>query len=278
MNILAALKWADLRPAVHPLTGEVTHDARGWGLSAGDAAALEWALRMGAAWGADVWVATVGPPDAVAAVRLGLEAGAARAVRIDAPAGLTSDAVASALALVAARADVICCGDRSAAGGSGSVPSFLAAELGVAAACGLSALELGGPGELVVERRLDRGRRDRLGVRAPAVISVEGVTAGLRRAALSSVVAAHGRNVEVLPFPPGAVLERGPVAVRRRRPYRPRAKELAAPQGSARDRARELSGVAQVREVPRAVEVGPAEAAELILSQLRAWGYLDGPP
>ena len=47
--VAAAVKWVDLRPDVDPLLGLVTHDVRTSGFSPADAAALEWALRLGEA-------------------------------------------------------------------------------------------------------------------------------------------------------------------------------------------------------------------------------------
>ena len=45
--IAACLKWVDRRPEVDPLDAHVSTDARTAGMSAADAAALEWALRTG---------------------------------------------------------------------------------------------------------------------------------------------------------------------------------------------------------------------------------------
>ena len=59
-------------------------------------------------------------------------------------------------------------------------------------------------------------------------------------------------------------------------PLRPRTHRLAAAAGaSARDRIVELSGALVDRTPPRTVTVDPEEAAELIVEQLRTWGYLE---
>ncbi|MGZ4709961.1 MAG: mycofactocin-associated electron transfer flavoprotein beta subunit, partial [Acidimicrobiales bacterium] len=213
-TIGVALKWVDLRPEVDPLTGQVSDDPHSYGCSASDRAALEWALRVAAAWHADVVVVTVGPPGADALLRDALAVGATRAVRIDGtehgsehpPA---SDEVARLLAEALAGVDLVCCGDCSLDGGSGSVPAFLAAHLGAAQALGLVAIEVdpsgtgspGALGALSVTRRLDQGRREVLSVAAPAVLSVEGSSAELRRAGLAAVLAARDQPIEVRSAP-----------------------------------------------------------------------------
>ena len=118
-------------------------DERWAGVSEPDRAALEVGLRLAEARGDTVTVVSVGEPGAVIGLREALAVGAHRAVRVDAPAGLTSAAVAAAIAPVAADADWVLCGDASADRGSGSVPAFVAAELGAAQALGLVAVTIG---------------------------------------------------------------------------------------------------------------------------------------
>jgi len=67
--IAVALKWTDLRPDVDPLAGTVRHDSRATGFSLADAAALEWALRLGESWELPVTAITAGPPEAQAVLR-----------------------------------------------------------------------------------------------------------------------------------------------------------------------------------------------------------------
>ena len=149
----------------------------------------------------------------------------ARAVRIDAPHGLASDAVATAIAAVATGATWVVCGDASADRGTGAVPAYLAAELGAAQALGLVAVDpLARDGAVRVTRRLDGGRREILDVRTPAVLSVEGAVARLRRASLPAELAARNAPIERLIGP------RHPVEVDDlAHPYRPRPRALAAP-------------------------------------------------
>ena len=137
----------------------------------------------------------------------------------------------------------------------------------------------GDPGGLVVVRRLDGGRRERVRLAAtvgePAVVSVEGATARLRRASLPGVVAAGTAAIEVVTV--GGTRGAGgapvPVVVRSG-PYRPRARRRPSP--SAADphtRILALTGAMTDRTPPVLVHLDPAAAAERILDQLRLWGY-----
>ena len=94
---------------------------------------------------------------------------------------------------------VVVCGAWSIDRGSGSVPAFLAARLDAAQALGLVSLSFDASPRRTIEaeRRLDRGRRERLRVAAPAVLSVEGGSARLRRATLDRVLAARSIDIDV---------------------------------------------------------------------------------
>lgn len=275
-----ALKWVDHRPTVDPLTGAVGTDARSSGPSEADLAALEWALRMGQAWAAEVVAATVGPAPAAAVLEVALSAGADRAVRVEAPSGAASWAVAGALAPVFSACAAVVCGDGSLDRGSGSVPAFLAAELGAAQALGLVAVEVvaAPPGTVKAERRLDGGRRERLVVAAPSVVSVEGGTARLRRAPLGRVLFSHRVAVEVVVPSRPLAPEPAPARVG---PFRPRPRALAGPDAAlpARQRVAALVGgtgaTGHVRGSSAEVMVAaPAQGAERLLAALRDWGEL----
>jgi electron transfer flavoprotein beta subunit len=266
----ACLKWVERRPEVDPLTGEVATDPRTSGASEADQAALEWALRLAEVWDDEVVVVTAGPPGADAVLREALAAGAARAVRVDLPAGAPSEAVAVGLAGALSGAAVVVCGDWSLDRGSGAVPGFLAAHLGAAQALGLVDIEVAGAGRVRAERRLDGGRRERVAVAAPMVLSVEG-RLRLRRAPLDGLLAARDADIPVRAGPP--VPEHLPV---RTAPYRPRARLLPVPRGpSARERVLALTGALVDPTPPEQAVLDPEAAADRILAQLRAWGYLD---
>lgn len=252
----------------------VGDDERWAGVSESDRAALEIALRL-ADGRTPVTVVTVGPATAEAGLREALAVGATRAVRVDAPADLASTAVAHALAPVAAGSTWVLCGDASADRGTGSVPAFLAAELGAAQALGLVRVEAASDDStLDVTRRLDGGRREVLSVPAPAVLSVEGSVARLRRASLPAELAARTAPIEVIAGPQGPV-EHADIV----RPYRPRPRVLPVPQGDTLERIRALTGADAVGPAASSetVVLDPPAAAERLLRALREWGYVDQP-
>jgi electron transfer flavoprotein beta subunit len=252
--IVVGWKWAP-----------VVADGRAPGTSAADRAALELALS-----GDGVVVVSVGPPPAERGLREALAAGATRAVRVEAPAGLAGSAVATAVAGLAAGARWVLCGDISADRGTGSVPAFLAAELGLAQALGLVAVDVADDERLRGVRRLDGGRREVLSIEPPAVLSVEGAVARLRRAALPDELAAARAEIEVIAGPAGPVEAAAAV-----RSYRPRPRERPAPEGEALDRVRRLTATGSAPAAhAETVVLEPPAAADRILTALRVWGYL----
>ena len=273
MRIGVCLKLQDRRPEIDPLTGAVHHDPRFTGLSDADQAALECAFRCVDTWGGEVIAVTAGPPEADGILQFAV-AGGARAERVAMAVGAPSETVAVALAARLEGCALVWCGDQSLDRGSGSVPAYLAAHLHAAQALGLVdvALDPEGPGNVVASRRLDGGRRERLLARAPAVLSVEGSTARLRRAPVDRWLAARRTPVEVHPGPP--VPE---PAARTIRPFRPRPRELTPPAGTnPRDRILALTGGAhRAPAAATSLRLEPEEAAARLVAQLVAWGYLD---
>jgi electron transfer flavoprotein beta subunit len=269
VTIAACLKWVDRRPEVDPLTGAVRHDVRAAGASDADLAALEWALRMGEAWGDDVLAITAGPAAADGVLRDALAVGATTAVRVDVPAA-ASEAVAMALAGPLRACRIVVCGDLSLDRGSGSVPAYLAARLDAVQALGLVGVDVGEPGSVTAVRRLDGGRRERLLVTAPAVCSVEGSTARLRRAGLSGVLAARHGAIEVVPGHAGHGDGNGR---RASRPFRPRARALPAPAGDVLDRLHTLTAAPAGGGSRAAETLEPDAAAARIVAALTDWGY-----
>jgi len=270
--IAVALKWADLRPDVDPLAGTVRHDGRATGFSFADAAALEWALRLGESWQLPVTAITAGPPGAQAVLRDAAAFGSRRLVLVTADRDAPSEAIADALAPLLGGAAVVCCGDYSADRGSGSVPAFLAHRLEAAQALGLTGLTPGKRGCLAARRRLDGGRREHLQVTAPAVISVEPGAARLRRASLAGLRSAREAAVEVAE---GAAARPSWVQVMRTVPYRPRPKMLPPPRDPLpRARLLALTGALTERTPPRLVRASCDEAADELIGYLKDRGYL----
>jgi electron transfer flavoprotein beta subunit len=263
----------DRRAEVDPFTGEMHVDPRTSGASEADEAALEWALTLGDAWGVEVVAATAGPSNTEPMLRDAVAVGASHALRVDLPEGASSSRVAVALAHALPPAvALVVCGVWSVDRGSGSVPAFLAAELGAAQALGVVGLTVSGK-TIVAERRLDGGRRERLRIASRAVLSVEGGSARLRRAALDDVLASLHASVDVVSAPVVAdVASSAPV---RTMPFRPRARMLPAParELDARERILALTGALVDHEPPRVVRLDPASAADELLTQLETWGY-----
>ncbi|MDO8391656.1 MAG: mycofactocin-associated electron transfer flavoprotein beta subunit [Actinomycetota bacterium] len=262
-SIVACLKWV-----AHP--GE-PNDERFAGMSPADQSALEFALQQGAAMGVGVVAVTVGPAGAERVLRDALACGVARAVRIHSARPMQSDDVAAAIAAVIPDATWVWCGDYSLDRGSGSVPAFLAGRLAAQQALGIISVSRSADGVIEATRRLDGGRRELLSVAAPAVVSVEGATAHLRRAGLAALRAAGKAPIEVVQSSTPAAPYDAVV-----HPYRPRARALAAPAGDAAlDRLRALTDAgAAVSARGEQVTLEPAAAAAKIVDALKSWGYL----
>jgi electron transfer flavoprotein beta subunit len=267
-SVVALLKRVDLRPAVDPLTGVVTHDPHG-GLSASDQCALELALRVAEALHLPARAVTAGATDSDDILRLALAAGVTEVARVELHPDATSAEVAAVLAPSVDAARYVFCGDHSLDRGSGSVPAFVAGHLGCAQALGSAAVQLH-DGALRIERRLDRGRRELVEVTAPAVVSVDGGLPPLRRPPLPRALRSARADIPVTtparpPEPePGRTL-----------PYRPRPRVLDGPDPHlpTRQRLLALSGALAVFDPPRVVVASPEEAADELLAFLSARGY-----
>jgi len=270
MKIAVCWKWVSL-------DAERVADPRWSGVSSADEAALETALSIGQAHGATVEVVCLGPVEADAALRDALAVGADSVRRVDAAPDLDSAVVATALAQHLAGTDLVVCGDASVDRGTGSVPAYLAGELGCSQALGLVRVAVdanAAPADgvtLRVTRRLDGGRREVLDVGLPAVLSVEGSVARLRRAPLAASLATRRLAVPTLPGPHGHPAEA------EIHPYRPRTRALRAPVGGSLDRVRQILDVGGGDAHAELVTLDPPAAAARIIDQLREWGYLDAP-
>lgn len=268
MKIAVCWKWVSL-------DREREADRRWSGVSAADEAALELALTLaGRSSGAssEVTVICLGPASADDVLRDAIAVGATVAMRVDASTELDSRVVAVALAEHLHGQDLVLCGDYSLDRGTGSVPSFLAGELSSAQALGLLDVDIDPTSDtLRVVRRLDGGRRELLDVTAPAVLSVEGSAATLRRASLTASLAARTAPIQVVRGPHGQLPEA------EIHPYRPRARVLPAPAGGSLDRVRQILDVGGGDVHAELVTLDPSAAASRILDQLRDWGYLEAP-
>ncbi len=268
VKIAVCWKWVSL-------DREREADRRWSGVSAADEAALEVGLSIADSVGGTVNVVTLGPPSADDVLRDAVAAGAATALRVDASTELDSRVVAIALAEHLRGNDLVVCGDYSLDRGTGSVPAYLADELGMAQALGLleaTADDGGGDHDgfhLRAVRRLDGGRREILDVPTPAVVSVEGSVASLRRASLVAALAARTAPITVVRGPHGRLPEA------EIHPYRPRPRTLRAPHGDSLSRVRQILDIGGGNVHAELVTLEPAAAAARIIEQLRQWGYLD---
>lgn len=280
--IVACLQIGDAAPQVDPLTGEVTRTPLGAAASAADEAALEHALRIAERWSGRVLVIAAAGPDADPALRNVAATGAmVRRIEADPRTEITDEQslaadIAAAIRSVGEPALVLC-GDRSADRGTGALPAHLATALGAAQALGLVQLSPAGDASsagLLVQRRLDAGRREDLAVPCPAVCSVEAAGVRLRRPSLAGALASAELTVPVIPTGqrrPSRVEYGSPA------PYRPPARVVPAPVGAdVRARLQQLTGVLGRAEPP--VVLGPldaADAADALIGYLERQGYLD---
>ena len=280
--------WVAVKPVapvldVDWLAGTVRTDQRHLVRSPADAAACAVAASVAGHLGVAYGVVAVGGPAVTEVLRTAVAEGASSAVRLavgedrdDVSLGSQwpSAVVAAALAEVVAGAAIVVCGDASLDRGSGTVPGLLAGVLGVAQVLGARTVEVEGT-TLVATRRLDGGRRERVRVAAPCVLSVEAGAGAPERAALEEVLASvsPGAPVEVrlVTAPPGAA--RGDAPGTRVGPYRARPSDLAPP--VATDpvrRAIEVAGTLQRRDAPEVLRAEPEQAATTILDRLARWG------
>lgn len=154
----------------------VNRDGRGAGLNEADRFAVDQCLRI-AVRRRDVRITavTMGPADAVHALRTALVLGADEAVHVRDEALHGSDALATSRVLAAAVArlgfDLVLCGCASEDSGMSAVPAMVAERLGVPALCFADSLVAR---ERRVEIHRDDGHGDRrvLVAAPPAVVSV----------------------------------------------------------------------------------------------------------
>ncbi len=304
--VVACLNVADLRPDVDPLTGSIRLDRLRLGLSAADAAALEYALRLRDAWSGRVLAVAAGPPSiddvlrqvaalGVSVVRIpnrGDPDGRHRAEADLGELGGDERQLARAIAAVITRwgtPSLVLCGDRSVDRGTGALPAFVAHELGTAQALGLVSLipDPAGTADapaVLAERRLDAGWRERLRVPLPAVCSVEGAGVRLRRASLAGALTAGSSPIEVdYPRTPSTAAGGGGgqwVRVGPPKAFRPRTRVLPPPEGAdPRIRLLALTGALVAHDPPTVIgPVSAQRAADELLGFLDRHGYREDPP
>ena len=280
--VAACIKWVDLRPELDPVQGSLAPSLHGGGFSAADLSAAETALSLAQAWSGSAVLVCAGPANADRSLSDVAASGFSRTVRVDVPGQLATATVAELLVRTLGQTDLdvdlVVCGDMSYDRSSGAVPAMLAHHLDFCQALGLLSVQpmSGEPAEnhtILATRRLDGARRERIKIPIPAVISVEGGIATLRRAGLHESMGEAARAEARVEIRGGHI--HGQSDPPRTTPWRPRARTLAGPSGeSSFDRILELTGSLSDTSPPRTVKADPAEAARMIIESLSEWGYL----
>jgi len=179
--------------------GTVDRDAVDGVLSELDEYAVEQALQIAEAQGADTVALTVGPPDAVDAVRKALQMGVAEAVHIQDDAIAGSDVFATSAILAAAarklEADLVLFGMASTDGGAGVVPALVADRLGIAALTFASDLSVNGS-TVRISRESDTVVQQ-VEAQLPAVVSMTDRAAEARYPNFKGIMAAKKKKVTV---------------------------------------------------------------------------------
>ncbi|WP_372595074.1 electron transfer flavoprotein subunit beta [Actinotalea sp.] len=205
MRIVVCVKHVpDLMAERRLVDGHVDRDQGDGTLNELDENAVEAALVLAAEHEAEVVVLTVGPDDAVDAVRRGLQMGADRGVHVldDALAG--SDVFGTATVLAAAvrhveedgPVDLVLTGMASLDGLTSMLPAVLAAELGLPQLTLATELALT-DGSVQVRRDLDHAT-EVLRAPLPALVSVTDQSNDPRYPAFAGIMAARKKPVEQL--------------------------------------------------------------------------------
>jgi electron transfer flavoprotein beta subunit len=164
-----------------------------------DTYALEEALRMKDAGGAEVVVVSIGPDRVTQSLRTALGMGADRAVHVKDPEADGSDALGAAKILAAiAKAespDLILSGLMSDDGNSAAVPPMVAELLGFASTTSVMKVSQSN-GAIVAERELEGGALEVVELSGPSVLSVQTGINQVRYASLKGIMAAKKKPMD----------------------------------------------------------------------------------
>ncbi|HEU4513526.1 MAG TPA: electron transfer flavoprotein subunit beta/FixA family protein [Nocardioidaceae bacterium] len=201
MNIVVCVKYVPDATADRHFEGDNTVDRVGVDglLSELDEYAVEQALQLKEKnEGTEVTVLTVGPEQAIDAVRKGLQMGADKGVHVTDEAIAGSDALATSLVLAEAIKkldyDVVMCGMASTDGTMGVVPAMLAERLGLPQVTLGSVVEMQGK-EVRIKRDGDTAT-EIIGGTAPLVLSVTDQSGEARYPSFKGIMAAKKKPVE----------------------------------------------------------------------------------
>ncbi|HEY0774394.1 MAG TPA: electron transfer flavoprotein subunit beta/FixA family protein [Nocardioidaceae bacterium] len=201
MNIVVCVKYVPDATADRHFEGDNTVDRVGVDglLSELDEYAVEQALQLKEKnEGTEVTVLTVGPEQAIDAVRKGLQMGADKGVHVQDEAIAGSDALATSLVLAEAIKkldyDLVVCGMASTDGTMGVVPAMLAERLGLPQVTFGSVIEMQGK-EVRIKRDGDTAT-EIIGGTAPLVLSVTDQSGEARYPSFKGIMAAKKKPVE----------------------------------------------------------------------------------
>jgi electron transfer flavoprotein beta subunit len=179
--------------------GTVDREAVDGLLSELDEYAVEQALQIAEAGEAEITAVTVGPADAVNALRKALQMGVAEAIHVEDDAIAGSDVFATSAVLAAAigklDADIVLFGMASTDGGGGVVPALVADRLGLPALT--YATKLGVDGSTVRIRRDSDTMVQQVEASIPVVVSVTDQTDEARYPSFKGIMAAKKKKVTV---------------------------------------------------------------------------------
>lgn len=271
---------------VDPLTGEIDLSRLLYILNPADAAALEMVLRLRAP-GDMITALTVGPIEAETALRDALAVGVDAVLRLWEEGRTATRPAATALLLATALRteqlpDIVVCGARSLAGGSGKVPALMAEHLDWPVVTDIVEFRFD-RSRVLFQRRLARGARAEGEVTLPAVVAVEAGSVSLRYASLPGLMKARRTTIPVrhlgdlglspfdLNFPSATVQAAMP-------PYH-RPREIFIPDSSlpAHERVAQVLSAGMVQKSGRIITGSPEDAAESILAFLCEKDFVEAP-
>ena len=202
MKILVCLKQVPHRDARLEVGGDGTwiNDASlKYEINDYDNYGLEAALRIKDAGDAEVVVVTVGPDRVVQSLRTALGMGADRAIHVKDEAASETDAlgVAKILAAVAKQEspDLVFCGLMADDSNFGLVGPMLAQLLDIPHASGIVSAE-GPNGSITVERELEGGALEVVGVPLPGLLTVQTGMNEVRYASLKGIMQAKKKPLD----------------------------------------------------------------------------------
>ncbi|MBM4274520.1 MAG: electron transfer flavoprotein subunit beta/FixA family protein [Deltaproteobacteria bacterium] len=166
-----------------------------------DKHALEAALEIKDARGAEVALLSMAPPSSQPVLRQALAMGAHRAVLLSDPAFAGSDTLATSRILAAGirrlgSFDLICCGNFTLDGSTAQVPSQIAELLGIPNIMHVSKMELGEGKRFIVTQKIEQGYL-KLEAETPLLLSFTKEANRSRYSTFLEILAAEQREIAV---------------------------------------------------------------------------------